>query len=1021
MKEDDKLTGASDIRHHPPNAIRRVKVGDFVKLKGAGNDARNFGFVLKLDKGVVTLRQSTGAIIKVQEDNIELIEDRGPLELLSDGRFSTDQDYALRLQAAYLQHAYKYDPLSGLSNARIEPKLHQVFVAHRVTHKLYHRMILADEVGLGKTIEAGLIIKELRARQIAQRVLVLCPASLQQQWEFELTSKFNEEFEIIDGLAIKHLGKGGANPWKKQNGVITSLNLARMPEHAKRIVNAGWDMVVIDEAHRAKKTAKQTYKLADNLKDISNGLLLLTATPMQLHPEEMHSLIELIDPDLYLDVDEYERRLLQIPTLNTLITLLLNWSTLSLPDKRSKLPEIAKGFSVFSQKYQYIKLDNLDNADFRNELINDIFDKHPVAQVMVRNRKSQLGEAHIREPYRVPIVLTEEEQSLYEDVTDYIRRGYDRAVGKRNNAVGFLMTLYQKILTSSSRALLASFKKRITKLQDDKDKVIPTTNGDIEQILEADDTMHEVEQIDGMAIDQEEIELEISQLEYFVNRLDSISDSKADVLVNDIVGHILDENSDEKILIFTQFIKTQEFLYDKLSTRYKVAIFNGQMNLTQKEQEVKRFKYSVPIMITTEAGGEGRNFQFAHIMINYDLPWNPMKIEQRIGRLDRIGQNYPVQIYNLYNEDTIEEHILNVLEKRIDLFTKSVGSLDPILGNVEREIRDIVIKHTDDEAIKQYGIDLEGRVKRARLKEETMADFILDRASFNEHEANDLLKRSVWASFDDLSSFISNALDYYGGGLVPHVEGGFSLDLSSRLATRAGIRQVSTQGVFDPNEALEREDLDFFAFGHEIIDKIVSYVSNKGSLAGVRYVPDATLGTLLEVVYSFEGSSRINPIGKMIRHLVGENLQVRRQSLERLPEIGMAVGGAEKIMIPDWLSNAIEASTKQASKDLKRISKQLQNQDRQTREEKKLRISRVYQHRRQQLITLINNKKKAIDEMESNDSENPILHVWRDELDKQETEFAGLDHKYQLEVVKIDQETNIVLQTVVCAGLVIGK
>ena len=945
--------------------------------------------------------------------------------MLSDGRFSTDQDYVLRLQAAYLQHAYKYDPLSGLSNARIEPKLHQVFVAHRVTHKLIPRLILADEVGLGKTIEAGLIIKELRARQIAHRVLVLCPASLQQQWEYELTSKFNEEFEIINGPAIKYLSRGGANPWKKRNGVITSLELARISKHAKRIVNAGWDMVVIDEAHRAKKTSKHitdTYKLADNLKDISNGLLLLTATPMQLHPEEMYSLIELIDPDLYPDVDAYERRLLQIPALNTLITLLLNWPTLSLHEKRLKLPELTKGFSVSSQRVQHINLNNLDDADFRNKLVNDIFYKHPVAQVMVRNRKAQLGEAHIREPYRVPITLTKEEQLLYEDVTDYIRRGYDRAVGKRNNAVGFLMTLYQKIMTSSSRALLSSFKKRITKLQDGKHtKVPPPMNGNIEQELEDDGTMYKVEKIDGMAIDQEEIELEISQLECFVNRLRSISDSKADVLVNDIVESILEENPNEKILIFTQFIKTQEFLYDKLSTRYKVAIFNGQMSLTQKEQEVKRFKYSVPIMITTEAGGEGRNFQFAHIMINYDLPWNPMKIEQRIGRLDRIGQTYPVQIYNLYNEDTIEEHILNVLEKRIDLFTKSVGSLDPILGNVEREIRDIVIKHTDDEVIKQYGIDLEGRVKRARLKEETMADFILDRASFNEHEANDLLKRSVWASFDDLSSFIGNTLDYYGGGLVPHVEGGFSLDLSSRLAARAGIRQVSTQGVFDPNEALEREDLDFFAFGHEIIDKLISYTSKEGSLAGARYASDAPPGILLEVVYSFEGSSRNNPIGKMIRHLVGENLQVRSQSLERLPEIGMAVGGAEKIIIPDWIPNAIEASTKQASKDLKQISKELQDQDNQTREEKKERIGRVYQHRRQQLITTINDTKKDIDEMESKDSENNILRVWRDKLDKQETEFTGLENKYQLEVEKIDQETNIVLQTVVCAGLVVGK
>lgn len=1004
-----------------------VKVHDYVKIKGTDL----FGRVRVLDDGVaeVALSPPADGLIRVEIDGIELADSMGPLELLESGRLSNDQDYGLRLQAAYLQHAYKYDPLSGLSNARIEPKLHQVFVAHRVTHKLYPRMILADEVGLGKTIEAGLIIKELRARQVAKRVLVMCPATLQQQWKFELTSKFNEDFEIIDGAAIKHLGKGGANPWKKINGVISSLNLAIRPEHAERIVNAGWDMVVIDEAHRAKKTLQyttQTYKLADSLKDVVDGLLLLTATPMQLHPYELYSLIELVDPGLYLDVDMYKGRLSRIPALNNLINRLLNWPALSLSDKRSKLPEIAKGFSIF-QNARHMNLDNLDNDKFRRELINDIFDEHPVAQVMVRNRKTQLGEDHIRKAYSFAIKLTEDEQSIYEDVTDYIHRGYDRALYKQNNAVGFLMTLYQKILTSSSDALSASFKKRITKLQDDKNNSLsPITNGQDEQWPEYDDAEHEVKQIDGIVIDQEGIETEISLLEDFVDRLDDISDSKAKVLMNDIIEPILKEKPDEKILIFTQFVKTQEFLYNELSSiGYKVATFNGQMNDMKKEQEVKRFKYSVPIMITTEAGGEGRNFQFAHIMINYDLPWNPMKIEQRIGRLDRIGQKFPVHIYNLYNEDTIEEYILEVLEKRIKLFTKSVGSLDPILGNIEREIRDIVIKRTDDKAIKQYGLDLEDRVRIAQLKEETMADFILDQASFNKNEANDLLERSVRASFDDLRSFIGNALDYYGGGLVPHIEGGFSLDLSRnlyrRLATK-GSGQDSTLGVFDPKEALEREDLDFFAFGHDIIDKLVSYVASKGSLAGARYISDTSPGIFLEVVYSFEGTSKINPIGKMIRHLVGENLQVVSKSMEEIPELGTAVK-ARELEIPDWLPEAIEASTKRASRDLKKVSEELKYQDHQTREDKKNRIYRAYQHRRQQLIALIDKNREDINEMESYGSEKKkrILPVWRDKLYKQEEELDGLDNEYQQEAEKIDQETNIVVQTTICAGLVIGR
>lgn len=1004
-----------------------MKANDLVLLTATGESAVLLGVEGEVAKVLLPAGEAS-----VHIGDIEPAE-KSPLELLADGQMSSGQDYGLRLQAAYLQHAYKYDPLSGLSNARVEPKLHQVFVAHRVTHKLYPRMILADEVGLGKTIEAGLIIKELRARQVANRVLVLCPAALQQQWKYELESKFNEDFEIIDGHGAKFLGKGGINPWKKRDGVITSLNLAVRNEHAERIVDAGWDMVVFDEAHRVRRTRDRTtlaYELADELKEVVDGLLLLSATPMQLEPYELYSLIELIDPGLYPDVAAYLGRVSQVPYLNDLMNLLLNWSALSPSEKKSERnifllkPNLfAEGLSL-SHDIQDAKV--FDDKNLRNKTINEIIEKHPVAEVMVRNRKIQIGEFHTREPHRVPIQLTEDELSLYSDVTEYIRLGYDRALVKKNNAVGFLMTLYQKILTSSSYALLASFEKRIAKLQNDllvvggnaKDNLI--TAGRFEQMLESDDIEHEAEQIEGVVIDQEEAEIEISQIKEFVDRLKDISDSKAEILVNDIIEQILGKNPDEKILIFTQFIKTQEFLQKILvSMGYEIATFNGQMNLMQKEQEVRRFKHSVPIMITSEAGGEGRNFQFAHIMVNYDLPWNPMKIEQRIGRLDRIGQHHPVQIYNLYNEDTIEENILDVLEKRIDLFTKSVGSLDPILGNVEREIRDIVIKNADDKAIERYGLDLEKKVNEARLKEEKMADFVLDQASLRKDEANALLSRSPLARFDDLRSFIGNTLDYYGGRLVQHIEGGFSLNISRNLAARAKVNKLSIRGVFDPEEALVREDLDFFAFGHETIDKIMSYANNKGSVVGARYIPRAVTELSLEVIYAFESSSRVNPIGKMIRHLVGKNLRVIRQDLNNVPTLGEP----RKIDIPDWLPSAIEASKKQAIEDFAKVRKEVLDQDNQIRELKKKRISRAYQHRRQQLKTLIRQDKEWIDEKENFGSEKDkrVIPARRGKLRKREAELDGLEEKYHSDIEKIDQNITDIRQTIVCAGLVVGK
>ena len=198
-----------------------------------------------------------------------------PHQLLVEGRFGDSSSYALRLQALYLQHAYRFDPLSGLSNARIEPQFHQVFVAWRVNQKLAPRMILADEVGLGKTIEAGLVIKELRTRGLANRVLVVCPSSLQLQWQQELKTKFNETFEIIDGAAVKYLGKGGANPWTKHDSVICSLPFASHRTRVDALVESDWDLVIFDEAHRVRRWQQgrqpkvtHAYRLADELKEL---------------------------------------------------------------------------------------------------------------------------------------------------------------------------------------------------------------------------------------------------------------------------------------------------------------------------------------------------------------------------------------------------------------------------------------------------------------------------------------------------------------------------------------------------------------------------------------------------------------------------------------------------------------------------------------------------------------------------------------------------------------------------------
>ncbi|HEX5370131.1 MAG TPA: DEAD/DEAH box helicase, partial [Dehalococcoidia bacterium] len=297
------------------------------------------GIITAIGDGLVTVAFGSRTVT-VHEDDLEPAPNT-PAELLAEGTIEDSTAHFLKLLATCLRHAYRYDPLAGLSNARIEPEPHQVFVAHRVTNKLRPRMILADEVGLGKTIEAGLILKELRARQLIERVLIVTPASLTRQWHAELKSKFNEDFTIIDGQAAAYLGKGGDNPWAKVDNVICSLPFAAMKKRAEQIAEVEWDLVIFDEAHRVRRTrpsageghTTQAYKLADELKESVSGLLLLTATPVQLHAYELYSLIELVEPGLYQSFEHFERERRLLRPLNDLMRTLQTWDALSPQDR----------------------------------------------------------------------------------------------------------------------------------------------------------------------------------------------------------------------------------------------------------------------------------------------------------------------------------------------------------------------------------------------------------------------------------------------------------------------------------------------------------------------------------------------------------------------------------------------------------------------------------------------------------------------------------------------------------------
>jgi hypothetical protein len=428
----------------------------------------------------------------------------------------------------------------------------------------------------------------------------------------------------------------------------------------------------------------------------------------------------------------------------------------------------------------------------------------------------------------------------------------------------------------------------------------------------------------------------------------------------------------EKVLIFTQFIETQEFLSQALEMNdLSVTTFNGRMSLEEKESAVRRFRDpgGAQILVSTEAGGEGRNFQFAHILVNYDLPWNPMKVEQRIGRLDRIGQTRAVFIYNLACLETVEERVLEVLANRIKLFEQSVGSLDPILGTVESQIEHIVMADVkrSGKLLEELEISLEQQVREAREREATLSDFAMDRASLRRDIANELLERSPLARSIDLERFVARALEYFGGTSMESLEGGVVLTISPRLATKLRTRQSTWHGVFSAPEALRLEELDFFAFGHDLIDAIMELpLTVDPAPTGVRRI-EGTAELAVEVFYEIRIEG-LRPSGKVLRHVVGEDLRVHSEEVTSLPATSASAPRLPDP--PDWGGAAVKASRGLFTRQVSALNKEAREQTEAIKEEELARAERIFEYRRVRLDRIATDQQEVIEGVRASTSES---------------------------------------------------
>lgn len=457
------------------------------------------------------------------------------------------------------------------------------------------RAILADEVGLGKTIEAGLILKEYIIRGLVKKVLILVPASLVLQWVRELNEK----------LGIPAVAQKKAYMWEQYEIIVASIDTAKRNPHKETILNMEYDMLIIDEAHKLKNEKTTNYQFARAIR--KKYCLLLTATPIQNNLKELFNLITLLKPGQLGAQTEFHSNFVE----------------------GERIPK------------------------------NEEILRKTIAEVMIRNQRDDsdisFTKRHVR---NILLDLSEEELQLYKGVTDFVK---DRAKAQAGD-IGSMLSLVtlQREVCSSRDAVFLTLVNMFKKTAEDS-----PLRAQIWELVE-----------------------KIKQIE---------ANTKAEKTLK------LIQEMDEKVIVFTEYRATQEYLLHYLQQHgLRVVAYRGGMNRGKKDWMMDLFRERAQVMVATEAGGEGINLQFCNRIINFDLPWNPMRVEQRIGRVHRLGQMNDVLIYNLSTRGTIEEHILRLLHEKINLFERVIGNLDVILERIEQDesletsLYKIILQSEDD-------------------------------------------------------------------------------------------------------------------------------------------------------------------------------------------------------------------------------------------------------------------------------------------------------------------------------------
>ena len=738
-----------------------------------------------------------------------------PIESAKKLQFEPSWKYDLATDALRFKHAYLYDPLFSLSTTRIDALPHQIEAVYdKILPAHEQRFLIADDPGLGKTIMAGMVIKELRARDRAKRVLIVTPAPLTRQWARELRELFELEFMRYDAPLLYSLRSNmasGGNPWYKYNWIITSLDFIKKEEIRIELGKTKWDMVIFDEAHKLKAykygdkiDRKDRYKIGAILADYecSDNLLLLTATPHDGNAYPFYALLQLIDP--YIAQDEY-----------------------------SLLPERTEQIIIRRLKEDVTKWDGTPLFKPR----------------------------HVKS---ISIDYDEEgpEFKFYENITNYVTHHYNKSKGdEKKRAVGFAMVILQKRMVSSLFSIKKSLKNRAFRLRDALDKretalealkELPKDLDEYDQEYEdlEDERREEIEE-HLLAIttseNPKEIELEIRQLEGLIDEVDKIpQDTKAEKFLEFVKG-VFEENPDEKLIVFTEYRDTLSYLAGGISdgktvtgilekAGFALTQIHGSMDMESRQQAENEFRDKAQILVATDAAGEGLNFQFAHIMINYELPWNPNRLEQRMGRLHRYGQDKEVFIYNLLISNTREGAIFERLFEKMEIIRQELGErVFDVLGSLLQDVNftDLVMnvlsrRPNQIEKVIEKCIDIKVDEKKKNLINKVEKEALIrQNIHLDPQIQKSILSKESSIDHNDMERFIDMAIEKWDtGSLKSGTKELFSLKVPLEFVDNSTIHPRYDNITFDRNTAnkLGRGKATFMAVGHPFVDRLIDYI-----------------------------------------------------------------------------------------------------------------------------------------------------------------------------------------------------